>query len=447
MAGPLAGLTVVDLSRGAAGAITTMVLADYGARVIKVDPPGEDAAARFPGYRAWGRGKESVHLDLRSGADRLALERLLAGADVLVESFAPGRAAAFGLGRDELCARQPHLVQCSLTGYGQAGSWRDRPGYDSLVSARLGLMDVQPGYRAGPIFLGFPMATYGAAFLAVIGTLAAVYAREATGRGQQVDVSLFDGALALSSMGWWWTEQGLPAVVVGLPRADIPDLFRSTLRLIYGLFRCADGEYLQINTGARGAFGRAMALFGLRDRVQPAVSVVEKAEPLSEEEAALVWSEIPRLLATRPRAEWLERLWAADIAALPVLRPGEALEDDQVRFNGLVLTLDDPVLGRVKQIGPPVRFSRTPPRVSGSAPRPGEHTEKVLAELRRGGGRGGEEIERAGAPGALGEVGELGAPRHALEGVKLLDFGHYFAGPFASKTLADLGAEVIKVEA
>src|SRR5207302_5127243 len=98
MAGPLAGLTVVDLSRGAAGAITTMVLADYGARVIKVDPPGEDAAARFPGYRAWGRGKESVHLDLRRGADLQALERLLAGADVLVESFAPGHASAFGLG-------------------------------------------------------------------------------------------------------------------------------------------------------------------------------------------------------------------------------------------------------------------------------------------------------------------------------------------------------------
>src|SRR5436305_4275570 len=109
MAGPLAGLTVIDVSRGAAAAIATMVLADYGARVIKVDPPGEDAAARFPGYRAWGRGKESVHLDLPREGDRAAFEKLLARADILLGSFGPGRASQFGLGYAEVRERHSHL--------------------------------------------------------------------------------------------------------------------------------------------------------------------------------------------------------------------------------------------------------------------------------------------------------------------------------------------------
>src|SRR5207245_11575728 len=137
---------------------------------------------------------ESGHLDLPREGDRAALEKLLGRADILVESFAPSRASRFGLGYAEVRERHSHLVYCSITGYGQEGPWRDRPGYDALVSARLGLMDDQAGYREGPIFLGFPMATYGAAFLTVIGALAAVYARgrapEGSGRGQHVDVSL-----------------------------------------------------------------------------------------------------------------------------------------------------------------------------------------------------------------------------------------------------------------
>jgi crotonobetainyl-CoA:carnitine CoA-transferase CaiB-like acyl-CoA transferase len=449
-------MTVIDLSRGAPGPISTMVLADYGARVIRVESPHEDAFARFKGHRAWGRGKESVCLDLASPGDRAVLDRLLATADVLVESFEPGRLGAWGLGYAEVHERHSQLVYCSITGYGQTGSWRDRPGYDALVAARLGLMDDQTGYRAGPIFLGFPMATYGTVFVAVLGILSAIRARRFTGRGQQVDASLLDGVLVLSTMSWLWSEQAPPRNAV-MPRADIPDWFKTTRRFVVALLQCSDGEYLQLHTGARGAFGRLLALLGIADRVTPAATGIELAEPLTEEESDLVWSELLRQVASAPRAEWLARLWKADVAALPVLRPGELFEDDQVAHNGTIIEVDDPVLGRTRQVGPVMAFSRTPASVSRPAPLHGQHTEKILAELRGGEGaprRGGAEARwRSWRAGEVGDLGDLGAdpalapsPRHALEGLKVLDFGVYFAGPYASKMLSDLGADVLKVE-
>ena len=188
------------------GQIGTALLADYGARVIKVERPGATGLAQ---HRAvFDRNKWSVVLDLDDDGDLARLRELIGRADVFVESFGAGRAERYGLGADELLAADRELIVCSITGYGRDGPWRDRPGYDALVAARLGLHHEVDGRRPGPHFHGHPAIAYGTGFLAAIGTLAAVRARRVTGSGQLVDVSLLDGALAQTPMMWWWSERG-----------------------------------------------------------------------------------------------------------------------------------------------------------------------------------------------------------------------------------------------
>ena len=180
--GPLSALTVIDASWGMPGSVATLLLADCGANVIKVERPGAAGGPPDLLRLAWERGKKSVQLDLRAAADRQVLDGLLARADVFVESFGPGRAVRFGLDYTSLEARFPRLVCCGITGYGQSGPWRDEPGWDCLVAAKMGVMTEQPSAgREGPIFLGHPHIGYGTGFMAAIGILAAIHARHLTG--------------------------------------------------------------------------------------------------------------------------------------------------------------------------------------------------------------------------------------------------------------------------
>lgn len=391
--GPLAGKRVIDLSWGMPGGLAAMTLADYGADVIKVERPGGDPTRPLPSARAWDRGKRGIVIDLNTADGRAALEALLASADVLIESFSFPARQRFGLEPDDVHRRHPALVHCSITGYGTVGEWTDRPGYDALVAARLGLMAEQPGHRPGPVFLGFPLVCYGTALLSALGVSAALFARLKTGHGQHVDVSLLDGALSMSCMTWWWSERGAYAVrtpprpaklVAAKANGDTPKRkrrFAGNRRLIVKMFQCADGEYLYLHTGSQGAFGRAMKVFGLDDRVKVGASKTDLGEVLTDNEAAVVEFEVPKILASRARREWLDLLWENDIAALPVLYPGQVLRNEQVVHNGMAIDVDDPVLGSVVQAGPPLKFSQTPVSIARPAPLLDEHREEILAEL------------------------------------------------------------------
>src|ERR1700761_1851983 len=208
--GPLAGLTVVDASWGMPGSVGSLLLADNGAQVIKVERRSASAQSHTLQRFAWERGKKSVELDVTDSADRNVLLALLARADVFIESFGVGRAAELGLGYEQLRERFPRLVYCSITAYGRTGPWRDEPGYDCLVAAKLGVTSEQPGAgREGPIFLGHPHIGYGTGFLSAISVLAALRARHITHRGQLVDVSLLDGLLAQSPMNWWYHPENI----------------------------------------------------------------------------------------------------------------------------------------------------------------------------------------------------------------------------------------------
>ncbi|HXC41262.1 MAG TPA: CoA transferase, partial [Burkholderiales bacterium] len=427
----LSGLRIVDLTRGIAGPVATMLCADNGADVIRVEPPGGDPYRSLPAYHVWNRGKRSVIGDLKSAAGREFLLSLLATADLLIESFRPGTLERLGLGEAELRRRLPHLVVVSISGYGLDHPRRDEPAYEGLVDAWLGLQDEQQGARSGPHYNALPVSSYGAAFLAVIGGLAALRARSITGRGQRVDTSLADGAVLLNTMNWYWSERCCDK---GKTTPPTGRLFMRNLLQLGGL-RCGDGKYMQLHTGPVGKWQEAMALLGLADRV-PRLAPGEERSPLGREEAEVVEREVPRIIAGKPRAHWLELFARADIAALPVDDSGVIYNDPQVVLEGTVVTMHDPDLGAIRVVGPVLKCPQAPPRVTRPAPRAGEHDAEVRDEL--------SDLPARTAAVPVSAHGKM--LRHPLQGIRILDFGAFFAGPYGARILADLGADVIKVE-
>ena len=427
MTGPLTGLRVVDCSTGTAGTRATGLLADYGADVVWVEPPGGDRfrdELAIP-YSVYNRGKRSVVLDLKQPADHERMLQLLATADVFVESWRPGVAERLGLGWDAVHARFPALVHTSVTGFGTEGPHRDLPGHESLVHAIAGTTGEQAGHRPPPIYEGLPFATIGAAALAVTGTLAAVYRRGEDGHGRHVQTSLLDGALSFLGMMWGDSDN----------ESLTPPIRPGSIRLVSRTFRCADDEYIGVHTAAVGAFGRLIRVLDLGDRIPTAEDGTDMRIPLTPEQATIVMEEIPEIFLTEPRAVWLERLLKADVCAIPALRPGEIFDEPQPRHNGMVVDVDDPVLGRVQQVAPPATFPEAPGRVRAPAPTAGQHTDEVFAELSAG--------TRSGPPAPTGPAIE---DRPLLDDVRVLDLGAYYAGPYSSRLLADLGADVIKLE-
>jgi crotonobetainyl-CoA:carnitine CoA-transferase CaiB-like acyl-CoA transferase len=424
VSGILAGLRVVDGSSGMAGPRAAGLLADYGADVIRVEPPGGDperVSLAIP-YAVFNRGKRSIDIDAGDAADRELLRALVASADVLLVDEGPGSRHWPDLGWESVHAEAPALVHCAISGFGRDGSLSETPAREALVHALVGSMGEQVGLREGPIFQALPFASMGAACLALVGTLAALYRRGIDGAGRRVETSLYDGALAYLSMMWGDSEaQTLPYT----PGAR---------RIISTSFRCADDEYLGVHTGAVGGFDRLMQVIGLDDRIPASSDGLDMGVPLTPEQKTLLDSEVHKAFESRPREVWLERLLAADVCAVPHLRPGKVFDAPQVRHNEMVVRLDDPRLGPLDQVAPPVRFDAVPCGVPGPAPRPGAHRDEILAELE----------ERAAQPWPSASPPDAGRP--LLDGVRILDLGAYYAGPFSSRLLAELGADVIKLE-
>jgi crotonobetainyl-CoA:carnitine CoA-transferase CaiB-like acyl-CoA transferase len=428
MAGPLKSLRIVDASRVMTGAISGMLLADHGAEVIKIEPHGGAFFAHDLSRKAWDRGKASVELAYEDEGDRARLKALIATADVFIHSLTTREAARLGLDRDALARDNPGLIVAVLEAYGDDTPMADRPYGESLAAARLGQMiDKASSFRPGPMYPGHPALHYGQAFLAVIGILAAVRARHETGEGQAIHASLMDSMLAQSPMNNWWQEAGLSYIRTA--DAGAMDRFGHT-RLVTGMFECGDGLFMQIHTGGQGGFQAAMNVLGFGDRIQQ-VSGPEMAVPLNDEEYRIARVEVFERTKTRPRDEWIRLFQAADVAALPVLEPAEALLDEQVEFVGQRVELPDPDFGTIKQAAPAVRFRGAQPALPSPAPAVGADNGSLAALSSR---------SRASSTSRGGSL------RHPLEGIKVLDFSSFFACGFAGRLMSDLGADVIKVE-
>ncbi|MDB5446371.1 MAG: dddD [Phenylobacterium sp.] len=438
MSRPLAGLRVVDCSQGTAGPQASWLLADYGAEVIWVEPPGGDPTRdREPGAAAvFNRGKRSIVLDVAKAEDRETIARLAERADVFIEGWRPGEVESYGLGFDQLRARSPQLIYCSLTGFGTDDPRGDLPAYEPLVHALVGTMAYQAGHRDGPIFAALPFASTGAAQLAVVGILAALHRRGEDGAARRVETSMLDGALVFHQMLWGESDASADATSAQAndPRAM---LSRSRNRLITRSFLCGDGEYLGIHTGALGAFSRLMEVLGLSDKIKPIQGGFDMGTPLSEEESEALEGAIHGIFASQPRDYWVKRLMEADICAVEHLPPTRSFDQPQTRHNGMVVEVDDARLGKTLQVASGVRFNDEPPPPPAAAPEPGRDTAAVLAELR---------APAEPSPWAPAVPPAEPDPRPVLQGVKVLDFGAYYAGPFSSRLLADFGADVIKLE-
>ena len=459
MTGVFGGLRVIDLSWGTAGPMTTMLLADNGAEVTRVEPPEGDPFRHQSGYRVWHRGKRSARIDLRSDEGHEAVMRLVAGADVVVDSFSPGTMASLGLDHDSLQAVNPRAITCSITGYGDHPEHRDRPGYDGLVAARTGLLydqrgrrgtameyiDGRPGphpefdapeglvrgtTRAGPIFPRTMWPSVGATYSAALGIAAALRAREVTGLGQRVTTSLLQGALAAVSLTWQRVEN---------PDAPLYWMWPVDSRAIEGLYECADGKWVHHWT-VRPRWVFASAEQDELSSVSLDTSYRDDPDRLSMEPDGLLTGMFLHPLLSEAFKKFPARAWeqAAESAGLGVTvvrSPGEALADELFLADGCVVEVDDPEVGTIRHAGSLLDFSATPGAISGPAPRSGQHTDEVLDEARQAEGL-------VTAPGPDGQH-----LNHPLEGVRVLDLGLGVAGPFTGRVLADLGADVIKVHA
>jgi crotonobetainyl-CoA:carnitine CoA-transferase CaiB-like acyl-CoA transferase len=454
MTGPLGGLRVIDLSTGIAGPMATMLLADHGADVVKVEPPGGDPTRSNTGARVWHRGKRSLTLDLDDPSHHEQLLALLDRADVLVESFAPGEAAALGLDWATLSARNPRLVHCSITAYGRHLPERDLPAVDALVMARTGLhweqrgrvgttigllcdlpveldfLDIPPGCadgpeREGPLFPRSSWPSLGAAFLATTGISAALYAREATGRGQWVETSLLQGVLAATAGAWQRPED---------PHADGYLCWIMDPRGSKGHFLCADGRWVQ-NWVPNPAFALGVSQ---GDHLDPEAAKAPRDDPsrIGPDYPELVvlahyHPEMAAAYAKFAADDWVRVAAEVGVPLQRVRTPEEALSDPALIDAGMVTTIDDPEVGPIRAAGVLVRMEGTPASVGGPAPLPGQHTDEILAEL-------GIPHRPAAAPAAPRDLA------HPLEGVVVLDLGLAIAGPWGTQVLSDLGATVIK---
>jgi formyl-CoA transferase/CoA:oxalate CoA-transferase len=377
--GPLAGLRVLDLSRILSGPFATMVFADLGADVIKLENPtvGDDTREWAPPYQgdqsayflAINRNKRGIAVDLKSEGGRAIAQRLAEQADVLVENFRPGTAARLGLGYTELAARNPRLIYASISGFGQTGPYSSEPGYDAIAQALGGLMSVTGETDGEPVRVGNSAADLGAAMWAAIGILTALHARATTGRGDWIDVSLLDGQIA------WLTYLAGGYFATG----EVPRRYGSAHPSIvpYQALRTADG-YLMVAVGNDMLWQRFAPLLGLPELAEdPRFAtnpdrVAHRAELIPLVETAL---------AARGSADWAEELSRVGIPAGAINTIDKALVHPQVQARDMVLTAEHPTAGTLRMTGSPIKLSEHTTTVRRPPPLLGQHTDEVLGEL------------------------------------------------------------------
>ncbi|MEM1113523.1 MAG: CaiB/BaiF CoA-transferase family protein [Pseudomonadota bacterium] len=390
----LTGLKVLDLSRVLAGPWASQTLADLGAEVIKVERPGQgddtrawgppwmpDAEGSDTGESAYflctNRGKRSITVDMKSAQGQALLRELAAESDILIENFKVGGAASFGLDYASLSELNPRLIYCSITGFGQTGPLRDRPGYDFLVQAMGGLMSVtgQPDGEAGagPQKVGVALTDIMTGLYATIGILAALAEREKSGLGQQVDLALLDvTAATLANQASNFLVGGQNPSRLGNAHPNI---------VPYQSFVCADG-HLIVAVGNDAQFARYVSAIGRAELADDERFATNAARVANRDSLVpLLQGEMLR----RGKDEWLAALEAAGVPAGPINSVAEVFAEPQIQARGMQVNIPHPLNPDLQLVGSPIKLSRTPVQYAGAPPTLGEHTEELIESLQRGG--------------------------------------------------------------
>ncbi len=379
--GPLTGITVFDLTRVLAGPTCVQMLADLGADVIKVERPGSGDDTRsfappyWPGtqesayFLGVNRNKRSVTLDIAKAEGQEIARKLIARSDVLVENFKVGALAKYGLGYEQLRDAFPRLVYCSITGFGQTGPYAKRPGYDSLVQAMGGVMSLTGEPHGLPQKVGIPVADLFAGLYGCIGVLAALRHRDATGRGQQVDIGMLDTHLA------WLANQGMNYLAT---REDPPRLGNQHPNIVpYQVFSTQDG-YLVLSVGNDPTFKQFCEAFDLAHLLADP-RFATNAERVRNRQ--LVTDTLTPVMRAHPTAWWIERLEGIGVGCGPINTLSQVFADPQVQARGTVVRMPHAAApDGVDVIANPVRLSETPADYRLPPPLLGEHTESVLSE-------------------------------------------------------------------
>ena len=377
--GPLDGLTVLDLTRVLSGPYCTMMLADMGARVIKIEHPerGDDTRGWGPPFVSGestyflsvNRNKESVTLDFKTPEGREVLDALIERADVLVENFRPGTLDRLGLGYTDVRSRNPQLVYVSISGFGQTGPRRQEPGYDAAIQAEGGLMSITgdangPGYR-----LGVAIADITAGMFAAYGTSLALFARQRSNQGQLVDIGMLDSVAALLTYqaGIHFATGGIPERLGNRHPTVVP----------YETFEATDGEFV-LAVGNDALWRKFCIVAGLEEIVADPRFATNRARVQAYDELRPL---LERALRTRSRQTWIEDLTAAGVPCGDVRNIAQVLADPQLAAREMVAELEHTVAGKIRVLGIPIKLSETPGTVKNPPPALGEHTDKVLEEL------------------------------------------------------------------
>jgi crotonobetainyl-CoA:carnitine CoA-transferase CaiB-like acyl-CoA transferase len=404
--GALDGVKVVDFGQWIAGPLAAMLLADQGAEVVHVDPPG-GPRWKTPANATFNRGKTGLVLDLESGHGRAHARRLVDAADVVIENFRPGVMERFGLGALEATERDPRLIYCALPGFASDDPRAAVPAWEGVIGAAAGVYAQPADVRFTPL----PISSTFAAIAAAVSIAMALIARERDGLGQRIEVPLFDATfLAIGSTG---------LLVNGKPEGGRPDDPWA------GIFRCADGRWVRLSLATFRFLERFVDTVGKPEWIAKGYVQRERPGPLARgtELRERQQAELTELFLSRPAAEWEGLGRKADVPLTLIRTTAEWIATDHARAAGIVADVTDPELGPMVQPGLAVRMTGTPGAVRA-----------------RNGGRSDWSAGRH--PARAGGTTRLGA---ALEGIAVVDLTQVLAGPTATRTLAEFGAEVVKV--
>ncbi|MFP7298281.1 CaiB/BaiF CoA transferase family protein [Neobacillus niacini] len=392
--GALSGVKVLDLTRLLPGPYCTLMMADYGAEVIKVEQPGEGDYIRWrkPGINGIGarhltinRNKKSIELNLKTEEGKVIFNKLAAEADVIIESFRPGVMERLGLGYEEISKKNEGIIYCSLTGYGQTGPYRNLPGHDVNYIGYSGILGLIGERNGKPIVPGVQIADIGGgALLSLSAICMALFHRERTGKGQYIDVSMLDGAVT-----WLYA-----AVSDFFASNEVPERGKNRLDgkyACYEVYETKDNKFISVGANELKFWKKICELIGKPEWIELHEAPDDVQVQLKKDLAALC--------KTRTQKEWLDLLKYEDTCVGPVYDIDEVFDDPQIIARDMFTKMKHPIAGEINQIGFPIKFSKTPGVIQSHAPLLGEHTDEILSRLNYS----NKQIEQLRENGVIGE--------------------------------------------